>query len=130
MSLSTGTGSLSTSIDSRSVSSIDMTTGTGTVSFDSSYISPSGSGVPLMLSTGTGSLSFNASFPTTVTANVSATDGFGVITKNLTGFEILQSSNNQLTAQEGAMSGPSFVISLSVGTGSMSVKCSLVNSKS
>lgn len=127
ISLSTGTGSVSSHIDSQGVSSIDLSTGTGSVSFASTYLSPSRTGVPLTLSTGTGSLSFNARLPTFAGANISATDGFGVLSNNLTGFNILQSNRNQLIATEGKMLGPSFDVSLSVGTGSMDVVCSISN---
>lgn len=129
LSLSTGTGSISAQIDSSNVSSIDMSTGTGSVSFDSTYLAPSRNAVPLTLSTGTGSLSFYAMIPATAGANISATDGFGSISRSLTGFNVIQSSNNQLNAAEGSMKGSSFAIELSVGTGSLSVTCSLVSTR-
>jgi len=128
ISLSTGTGSIDTHIDTTGISSLNLQTGTGSVSFNSNYLSPSGSKIPIMVSTGTGSLTFNSKFPSAVGVNISASNGFGTISKNLTGFRILQSSNGALVASEGSLGGSSFEVTLSVGTGLMNVDATLVKS--
>ena len=127
ISLSIGTGSISAHIDPANISNLNMQDGTGSISLVSNYFSPTGPHVPVTLSTGTGSLNFNVAFLKTAGVNLSASNGFGSISKNLTGFEILQSSNNELKATVGNQSGPSFDVSLSVGTGSMNVDASLVS---
>lgn len=124
--LSTGTGSIHAAIDTTSISDIYLQTGTGSVSFDSNYLSPSNSKVPITLTTGTGSITFNSKFPAPVGVDISASNGFGSISKNLTGFQVTQSSNGGFSATAGPTSGPSFEVTLSVGTGSINVKGSLV----
>ncbi len=125
--LSTGTGSISANIDSLGISGLQLQTGTGSINLDSNYLSPSGTQIPVMLTTGTGSLSFNVKFPNAIGVDLNASNGFGSILKNLPGFQILQSSNGELRAAEGNMAGTSFEVSLSVGTGSVSIDTSLVN---
>jgi hypothetical protein len=125
--LSTGTGSISAHIDSLGISGLQLQTGTGSISLDSNYLSPSASQIPVRLTTGTGSLSFNVKFPNAIGVNLNASNGFGSISKNLPGFQILQSSNGELRATEGNLAGTSFEVSLSVGTGSVSIDASLVN---
>jgi len=127
VSLSTGTGSISTHLDTSGISNLQLQTGTGSVSLDSNYLSPGGTQIPITISTGTGSLSFNAAFPRSIGVDLTASNGFGSISKNLPGFQIVQSSNGKLSATEGDMSGTSFDVSLSVGTGSMSIDGTLVN---
>jgi hypothetical protein len=126
VSLSTGTGSISTQLDTLGISSLSLQTGTGSISFDSNYLSPAGTQIPVSLNTGTGSLSFSAKFPRAIGVDLSASNGFGSISHNLSGFQITQSSNGKLIASEGNMNNTSFEITMSVGTGSMSVDGSLV----
>ncbi len=127
ISLSTGTGSISTNIDATNISNLNLQDGTGNISLVSNYFSPSGPHVPVTVSTGTGSLNFNVAFLKTAGVSLSASNGFGSISKNLPGFAISQSTNNALKASAGNQSGPSFDVSLSVGTGSMNVDTSLVS---
>jgi len=125
--LSTGTGSIQAHLESLGVSGLQLQTGTGSISLDSNYLSPRGTHVPVMLTTGTGSVNFNVKFPNSVGIALNASNGFGTISKNLPGFEILESSNGVLKATEGNMAGTSFEVSFSVGTGSVSIDASLVN---
>jgi len=129
VSISTGTGSINAQLDTSSISYLNLQGGTGSVNFNSNYLSTNGAHVPITLSTGTGSVNFNAMIPNTVGVHLSASNGFGSISKNLQGFTISQSTNGQLTASADESSVASFEVSLSVGTGSMSVDASIVSPK-
>ncbi len=126
VSISTGTGSINARIDTLSISYLNLQGGTGSVNFNSNYLSTNGVHIPITVSTGTGSVDFNAMIPSNVGVGLSASNGFGTISRNLQGFTISHSSNGQLTAAADESSIASFEVSLSVGTGSMSVDASIV----
>jgi len=127
VSISTGTGSINVQLDTSSISYLNLQGGTGSVSFNSNYFSTNGMHVPITLSTGTGSIDFHAMIPNNVGVHLSGSNGFGSISRSLQGFTISQSTNGQLTASADESSVASFEVSLSVGTGSMSVDASIVS---
>ena len=129
VSISTGTGSVDARLDTPSISYLRLQGGTGSVNFNSNYLSTGGVHVPITLSTGTGSVNFHAMIPNNVGVYLSASNGFGSISRNLQGFTMSQSSNGQLTASADESSVASFEVNLSVGTGSMNVDASIVPSQ-
>ena len=124
----TGTGSISATIDSSNLSYLYLNGGTGSINLQSDYLSPSGRQVPISISTGTGSLNCNVNVPNNVAVDLSASNGFGSISKNLQGFTISESTNNQLKASLGdtTSASRSFVMDLSVGTGSLNINVATV----
>ena len=128
VSVSTGTGSIDARIDTLGISYLYLQGGTGSVNFNSNYLSTNGVHVPITLSTGTGSVDFHAMIPSNVGVGLSASNGFGSISKNLQGFTITQSSNGQLTASADESSIASFEVT-SVGRDGID-ECGRVNRSS
>lgn len=129
VSLETGAGSVDAQINGANISSISLKTGTGSVDFVSNYLRAGGSNIPISINSGTGSININVKIASDAAVRVDATSSLGSISQHLTGFTINTDSSNHLVASIGNIeTAPrSFLISASVGTGSMNINGELVS---
>jgi hypothetical protein len=129
VSLSTGAGSIDANFSSNHISGIDLSTGAGSAVLKSSYLGPSGSKIPISISTGAGCVTLDVNVPSNASVSLDASTGIGSISHSLSpGFTISQSSSTNFVATEGNVNSASssFVVSLSTGTGSISIKAQTI----
>jgi membrane protein implicated in regulation of membrane protease activity len=123
VSLLSSTGSLSATVDTSTIQSLDLRTEAGSISLQSDDFETTGHNVPVTLWTSLGSVSVSLDIPNSVAASLTATTGLGSISHQLTGFSVSQNTPSYLAAATGniATSPYSFVISSSTSLGSQSI---------
>lgn len=118
--LSTNTGSIDAEISSENVKDLKLKTNTGSVDFESDYLAPAASKIPVTISTNTGSVEFNVKTPRSVAATITASANIGSVHHSLEDYTITQSTLNRLEAKTGDPSAEkSFEIVITTGTGSI-----------
>lgn len=129
VSLETGAGSLDAQINADNVSRISLKTGTGSIDFASNYLDASAPNTPIFINSGAGSINTNIKIANDAAVQIDATSGLGSISQHLTGFTISTSSNSHLVASSGnTETAPrSFLMTLSVGTGSIDISGQMVS---
>ena len=128
ISLSTSTGSVNAKIDARNVSGISLKSSTGSINFASDYLSPSSSRIPFSISSSVGSVDISMKTASDAAIGVNATNSLGSISQHLSGYTVLESTNNHLVATAGniASAQKSFLVTISGGLGSINITGELV----
>jgi len=122
VSLWTSTGSVNAMVDSPSILGLNLTTETGSVSLTSHHLGAGGRHVPVLLTANTGSVSISATLSAGA-ATVSASTDLGMVSHQLSGFTVMQSSPRTLEAAYGDSTSArdSFVITAQTNLGSVDV---------
>lgn len=126
--LETSTGSVNAKIEARNISGLSLKSSTGSINFQSDYLSPSSSHVPITAISSVGSVNINFKTATNTAVGINATNNLGSISQHLSGYTILESTSNRLIASAGNFnSAPnSFAVTINSGLGSINIAAELV----
>ena len=131
VSLETSTGSVNAKIEARNISGIALKSSTGSVNFASDYLSPSSKNIPISISSSVGSVNINMKTANDAAIGINATNSLGSISQHLSGYTILESTNNHLVASAGNINSAekSFLVTINSGLGSINISGELVSAQ-